>query len=85
MPEPLWVMSNLPTEQALRICHDRMKIDESVKDLNNLLGLDKLMNKSQPRMEQMAAFTLIANSVGCLWSEAFRDELYSPLPPVANA
>jgi hypothetical protein len=82
MPEPLWVMSNLAPESALRIYHARMKIDESFKDLKSLLGLDKLMNKSQHHMEQMAALTLIAYAVGLLVGETLRDALYPPpLPP----
>jgi hypothetical protein len=85
MPEPLWVMSNLPPEQALRIYHGRMKIDESFRDLKDLLGLDKLMNKSQQHMEQMATLTLITYAVGLLVGEALRDELYGPPPPPADS
>jgi hypothetical protein len=80
MPEPMWVMSNLAPEKALAIYHARMKIDESFKDLKNLLGLDKLMNKSQQLMEQMAALTLIAYAVGLLVGETLRDALYPPPP-----
>ena len=80
MHEPLWVMSNLEPERALRIYHGRMKIDESFKDLKDLLGLDHLMNKTQSNMEQMAALTLIAYAVGLLVGERLRDELYGPAP-----
>lgn len=81
MPDPLWVMSNLQPEQALHIYHARMKIDESFRDLKDLLGLDKLMNKSQKHMEQMAALTMIAYAVGLLVGETLRDALYPPPPP----
>jgi hypothetical protein len=81
MPEPMWVMSNLAPEQALDIYHARMKIDESFKDLKNLLGLDKLMNKSQQHMEQMAALTMLAYTVGLLVGETLRDVLYPPPAP----
>jgi hypothetical protein len=81
MPEPLWVMSNLAPEQALHIYHGRMKVDESFRDLKNLLGLDKLMNKSQQHMEQMAAVTMLAYAVGLLVGETLRDELYPPPAP----
>jgi hypothetical protein len=83
MPEPLWVMSNLAPQEALRIYHARMKIDESFRDLKNLLGLDKLMNKSQQHMEQMAALTMLAYAVGLLVGETLRDELYPPPSPEA--
>lgn len=81
MPDPLWVMSNLPPEQALHIYHARMKIDESFRDLKNLLGLDRLMNKSQKHMEQMASLTMLAYAVGLLVGETLRDALYPPPPP----
>jgi Transposase DDE domain len=83
MPEPLWVMSNLAPQDALRIYHARMKIDESFKDLKNLLGLDRLMNKSQQHMEQMAMLTMLAYAVGLLVGETLRDELYPPPTPEA--
>jgi hypothetical protein len=80
MPEPLWVMSNLEPQCALQIYHGRMKIDESFKDLKDLLGLDHLMNKTQTNMEQMAVLTLIAYAVGLLVGERLQDELYGPPP-----
>jgi hypothetical protein len=83
MPEPLWVMSNLAPQEALRIYHARMKIDESFRDLKSLLGLDKLMNKSQQHMEQMAMLTMLAYAVGLLVGETLRDELYPPPDPAA--
>ena len=41
--KPLWVMTNLPAEQGLDFYLQRMKIDESFRDLKSLLGMDKLM------------------------------------------
>jgi hypothetical protein len=74
--EPLWVMANLPAERALSIYCARMKIEEAFRDLKNLLNLDKMMNKSQAHMEQMAALVMLAFTIGCLSGEAVRDELY---------
>jgi hypothetical protein len=76
--EPLWVMSNLDPEVALRIYTARLKVDETLRDLKTLLALDQLMNKSQQRMEQMAALILIAYTIGLLFGEALRDELFGP-------
>lgn len=81
MREPLWVMSNLAPERALEIYLGRMKIEEAFRDLKSLLGLDRLMNKTQHNMEQLAALTMIAYAVGLLVGEALRDELYEPPPP----
>lgn len=78
--EPLWVMSNLAPERALEIYLGRMKIEEAFRDLNSLLGLDRLMNKTQHNMEQLAALTMIAYAVGLLVGEALRDECYGPAP-----
>ena len=80
--EPLWVMSNLPPERALSIYLARTKIEESFRDLKSLLGLDKMMFKSQQHMEQMAALVMIAFTIGLLAGEAVRDHLYGP--PVAT-
>jgi hypothetical protein len=85
MREPLWGMSNLAPERALAIYLGRMKIEEAFRDLKSLLGLDRLMNKTQHNMEQLAALTMIAYAVGLLVGEALRDELYGPAPiPPAN-
>ena len=74
--EPVWVMTNLEPEQGLQIYLDRMKVEQSFKDLKSLLGLDKLMNKRQHYLEQMAALTLLAYTIGLLVGEAIRDELF---------
>jgi hypothetical protein len=71
--EPLWVMSSLAPEQALTIYAARMKIEQTFKDLKNLLQLDKLMNKSQEHMEQMVALVLLAYTIGLLLGETLRD------------
>lgn len=81
---PLWVMSNLAPDQALTIYTARMKIEETFRDLKNLLNLDHLMNKSQAHLEQMAALVMIAFTVAALFGEALRDELYGP-PDEAQA
>jgi hypothetical protein len=74
--QPWWVMSNLAPERALATYAARMKIEETFRDLKSLLAFDKLMNKSQPHMEQMAALVLLAFTIGFLVGEALRDELY---------
>lgn len=81
--EPLWVITNLDPRQALSLYQERMKIEESFRDLKSLLCLDKLMNKNQVYMERMVALVLIAYSIGLLVGEAIRDQLYpqEPRPP----
>ena len=78
--EPLWAMSNLDPQQAYHIYQGRMKIEESFRDLKSLLGLDRLMNRSRQNMEQVAALTMLAYTIGLLVSEELRDELHGPAP-----
>jgi hypothetical protein len=42
-------------EEALRMYLQRMKIDATFRDLKDLLGLERLMNRSQEYMEKMVA------------------------------
>lgn len=75
--EPLWVMTDLTAEQGLDIYFQRMKIEESFRDLKSLLHLDKLMNKGQAQMEKMVALVMLAFSLGLLTGEGLRDALYT--------
>jgi hypothetical protein len=74
--EPLWVMSNLEPERALNIYLDRMKIEESFKDLKSLLHMDRVMNKRRDYMERLVAWALIAYAIGFVVGEFLRDEQY---------
>jgi len=75
--EPIWVISNLPPEEALRIYRSRMKIDESFRDLKNLLSLEKIMNKKQENMEKMTSMVLLSYSIGLLIGEGIREVEYT--------
>ena len=74
--KPLWVMTNLEAKQALDIYFQRMKIDESFRDMKNLLGLEKLMNKRRDHMEKMVALLLIAYAIGLWLGETLRATLF---------
>jgi len=74
--QPLWVMTDLDPQRGLALYYERMKIEESFRDLKSLLHLDKLMNKQQTQMEKMVALVLLAFSLGVLVGEQTRDELY---------
>lgn len=58
----------------MEIYPGRMKIEEIVRDLTSLLGLERLVNKTQHNMEQLAALTMIAHAVGLVVGAALRDE-----------
>ena len=81
LKEPLWVITNLNPEEGLSIYGQRMKIEESFKDLKSLLSMDKVMNKQQENMEKMLALVMLAYSIGLMLGEAFRDRLYGSPDP----
>ena len=72
----LWVMTDLQPEAGLQIYFQRMKIDESFRDLKNLLGLDKVMNKKLEHMEKMIALMMLAYSIGVMTGEGVRDAIF---------
>lgn len=74
--EPLWVITNLEAQQGLHIYLSRMKIEESFRDLKDLLGMTKLMHQKQEYMEKMIALLLLIFSIGLLLGEGLRDFLY---------
>ena len=75
--EPMWVVSSLQPKKALEIYCLRMKIDESFRDMKNLLNVDKIMNKKQENMEKMVSMVLLSYSIGLLIGEVLRESLYS--------
>jgi hypothetical protein len=81
LSEPLWVMTDLKAEVGLDIYFQRMKIDESFRDLKNLLHLDKVMNKKPEQMEKMIALVMLAYSIGVLTGEGIRDAVYAERIP----
>jgi hypothetical protein len=73
---PLWVMTDLEPEAALRIYFKRMKVEETFRDCKALLGIDRMMNKQQAHMEQLVALTLLVYVAGLFVGEALRDLCY---------
>jgi len=84
---PLWVMTDLEPEQGWAYYWQRMKIEESFRDLKSLLGMARVMNKRQERMEKVLALVLLAYAVALLVGERIRDTLFGgpEAPGPANA
>lgn len=80
--EPMWIMTDLEPQQGWHLYQQRMKIEECFRDLKSLLGLHKLMNKTQHNLEQMIALVLLAYAIGLLLGETLRDQLYAHRPNV---
>jgi hypothetical protein len=74
--EPLWVITSLEANTGLHYYFGRMKIEQSFKDLKDLLGMTKLMNQKQEYMEKMIALLLLIFPIGLLLGEGLRDFLY---------
>jgi hypothetical protein len=74
--QPLWIMTDLQAEQGLEMYRQRMKIDESFRDMKSLLGLERLMNKRRDHMQKMVALLLIAYAIGLWLGETLRDTLF---------
>lgn len=69
-------MTNLSTEQGLSFYLQRMKIEETFKDLKRLLGIDKLMCKKRHWMERMVSLALIAYAIGLVVGETLRAHVF---------
>jgi len=74
--EPIWIMTNLSAEQGLSFYLQRMKIEETFKDLKSLLGMDKMMYQKRYCMEQMVTLALIAYTIGLVLGETLRAHLF---------
>jgi hypothetical protein len=81
--DPIWIITTLKPEEALRLYFKRMKIEISFRDLKSLLHMDKIMNKSQALLEKMLAILLIAYAITLLIGEAIRDVQYAQVQPAA--
>ena len=77
LEDPLYVMTNIEPEEALKIYLQRMKIDESFRDNKNLLGMEKVMNKKEENTEKMIGIALIGYAIGLLIGEELRDRMYT--------
>jgi len=75
--EPIGVTTNLSAEQRLRIYLQRMKIEAAFRDLENLLGLETMMDKKRTWMEKMLAWVLMAYAIALILGEILR----APLVP----
>jgi hypothetical protein len=74
--EPMWVMTNLDAKTGLAIYDERMKIEETFRDLKSLLNFHKLMNKHRSLMEKMVAMVLIAYTIALILGESLRSQLF---------
>lgn len=61
---PVWLVTNLEPEAALRLYPKRMKIEQSFRDEKSRLGVDRLMSQSRAQMEKVVALVLLAYALG---------------------
>ena len=53
-----------------------MKIEESFRDMKNLLNIEKIMNQKRENMENMLSMVLLSYSIGLLIGETIREKVY---------
>ena len=68
----MYAIRSYYAKQGLSIYLQRMKIEECFRDMKNLLGLEKLMNKRRDHMEKMVALLLIAYAIALWLGEMLR-------------
>jgi hypothetical protein len=76
MKDAMWIATNIDPKRVLEIYLDRMKIEESFKDLKSLLGLERIMSKDRQYMGKLIMLVLIAYTIGVLVGEKIRDRTY---------
>jgi hypothetical protein len=74
--DPMWIMTNLDAKTGLAIYDERMKIEETFRDLKSLLNFHKLMNKRRSLMVKMVALVLIAYAIVLILGESLRAQLF---------
>jgi hypothetical protein len=79
--KPLWVITNMPPEIALKIYLQRMKIEKTFRELKSILQLDTIMNKSHFFLDQMITLILLTFTITVLIGEAIRDVRYAGADP----
>src|SRR5512135_108359 len=73
---PMWIMTDMEAMIGLAYYLQRMKIEETFRDLKSLLNFQKLMNKRRTQMEKMVAFLLIAYTIALIVGETLRNHLF---------
>jgi len=80
--KPLWLLTTWPdAEQALKWYLQRMKIEESFRDIKSLLGVTENMNRQRLWMERTMGLVLLAYAIGYLAGELLRDIAWGNEPP----
>jgi hypothetical protein len=74
--EPMWIMTNLKAEDGLAIYFQHMVIEETFRDLKNLLNFHKLMNERRSLMEKLVSLILIAYAIVLVVGEPLHAQLF---------
>jgi hypothetical protein len=58
--KPMYVITNMDGTSGLQIYRQRMKIEESFRDMKDILGIDKNMSKKEDMMRKLIGMALLA-------------------------
>jgi hypothetical protein len=70
------VATNIEAKAGLKINLNRMKIEESFRDLKSLLHVDEVLSKTRKNMEKLILLMLIVYTIGVLVGEKVRDRMF---------
>jgi len=74
---PLFVITNLDNaSEAIDLYLERMKIEQSFKDLKDKLGIHKCMSKKYINLKKMLVIAMLAYMLLCISGETIRDEYF---------
>ena len=75
---PLFIITNLDDpSQAMDLYLERMKIEQSFRDLKDKLGIHKCMSKKYSNLKKMLVIAMLAYMLLCISGETIREMYFS--------
>ena len=75
---PLFIITNLDDpSKAMDLYLERMKIEQSFKDLKDKLGIHKCMSKKYSNLKKMLVIAMLAYMLLCISGETIREKYFS--------
>lgn len=72
---PIFLITNKDPKSALNIYKQRMKIEESIRDLKDKLGIDKNMCKTKANNDKLTALAILSYCISLLIGESMREKM----------
>lgn len=72
---PLFIITNKDPKGAIDLYKQRMKIEETIRDIKDKLGVDKNMCKTKHNLDKMIFMAFLAYCISVLVGESIREEM----------